>query len=1023
MKKTIRCIIASMMVMSCLNVSAQSNASTDSPFDLYNDLAEQSSNPASYYDIVDSYKNQQATSGMSNQEVTAAQAALRTAIFELMNTVPAKVGQYDITRFVTNTTFTNNSTNGWTYTQSTSTSSSGWGWGSQTTTKNDFEVNYGIADCLGKTKQASISQTLSDMPAGDYTLKVQGFYRNGEWKQALANYERGNDAIHASLNIGEQTSPLMSIFDDGCYMLECANNKSADVFATVSGRGFPHSHLVNGTSSSRNQSRAQMVFKHGHYWNEMTAHHEGGNLAIGITLAAGAPSDNWVACDNFRLYYGLSDAVTISADTELKDDLTSVDVILKKHFNANEMTPLAVPCNIPASKFKAVYGIGSLDEKTQTAILYPMDEVQANVPCFVVTNEDVEQISVQNTYVSAAQYDQIPVLWDGGLVYRVEGTFSWRTATVSEMEYDASYFTHFETVDPMNMDFTANIENFRARQFLENTDYSDPNATSVIGNYFKPAPPRLDIPHNIGIPLPADQVVNATVKFGLESNFSDAKTQMILDHSSNCYIPNLIPGNTYFFQVEAGGTVLTQGKFQVEGPVRMIYAPSISNIRDLGGWTVQDGHQVRYGLIFRGGEANGQHSSVAEDRQTLIDLGVGGEVDLRSDNSYDSGHGEVGTCAFGFDQNKDYYFWEYCRDKEASDLTNSTSKQRFKKWFGFFLDHIRDGKAVYFHCVWGADRTGLTALLLEGLLGFSQEQMNLEYELTSLSFAGNRPKNGTPGYGDHQAVIEAIKQYNGETLRDKFDTYWTDVVGIEKTDIEEFRSLMLTGYATTDPTPDDPTPDDPTPDDPTPDDPTPDDPIVPEKVTISISSLGVGTYCSSEALDFSETSLRAYIVSVFNPATGQVTMTRVEKVPAYTGVIVKGAEGTCEIPVGEGNVFVANLLKGVTTPTVMNKEEGGYTNFILAQKNGNVGFYTVKDGSTLGANKAYLPLPTAALPSASSKLRILFEDDEDGEPTAILEIDDDPEEQPAEIYNINGQRMESLQSGVNIVDGKKIYVK
>ena len=68
-------------------------------------------------------------------------------------------------------------------------------------------------------------------------------------------------------------------------------------------------------------------------------------------------------------------------------------------------------------------------------------------------------------------------------------------------------------------------------------------------------------------------------------------------------------------------------------------------------------------------------------------------------------------------------------------------------------------------------------------------------------------------------------------------------------------------------------------------------------------------------------------------------------------------------------------------------------------------------------------MPTSALPSASSKLRILFEDDEDGEPTAILEIDDDPEEQPAEIYNINGQRMESLQSGVNIVDGKKIYVK
>ena len=983
MEKTIKWFITIMMVMVCLHVSAQSE--TDQ-FDLYNDLAEQSSDPESYYAIVNSYK--EAAGGMSDEEVAAAKAALRTAIFELMNTVPAKAGQYDITSFVTNTTFTNNSKDGWTFTQSTT---SNW-WGQQAT--NDFEVNNGIAECYGKQKITSISQTIDDMPAGDYTLKVQGFYRNGEWKQALANYERGHDVVKASFYIGDQSLPMKSIFEDGCYMLKCTNNKSADVFATISGRGFPHSHTVNGTWSSRTQELAKQAIKHGHYWNEVTAHHAGGSLTIGITLAADAPSDNWVTCDNFRLYYGQAGAVTISDDplipsTELKDDMTSADVILKKHFTANEMTPLAVPFNIPASKFKAVYGIGSLDEKTKTAILYPADEVQANVPCFVMTAEDVNEISVQGTYVSAAQYDQIPVLWDGGLVYRGEDTFSWKTETVSEEEYDASYFTNFETVDPMNMDFVANIENFRARQFLENTDYSDPNAESVIGNYFKPAPPRLDIPHNIGIPLPADKVLNATVKFGLQSNLSDAKTQMILDKSTYCFIPNLIPGNTYYFQAEAGGEVLAKGKFLVEGPVRMIYAPSISNIRDLGGWPVQGDKQVRYGLIFRGGEANGQHSSVAEDRQTLIDLGVGGDIDLRSDNNYDSGHGEVGTCAFGFGDD-DYYFWEGCKDKEASNLTDNVSKQRFKKWFLFILDHIRDGKAVYFHCVWGADRTGLTAVLLEGLLGFSQEQMNLEYELTSLSFAGNRPKNGTPGYGDHQAVIEAIKQYDGATLRDKFDTYWTQQVGITMDEIKEFRSIML-------------------------------DP----KESIAISEAGVGTYYSSNALDFSWTKdVKAYIVSTFTPATGQVTLTRVNEVPAYTGIVVKGQAGKYDIPVGEGNIFVANLLKGVTTPTVMHKQEGGNTNFILAKSNGVIGFYTVKDGSTLGANKAYLALPTDMLPSAAGARFIMdFNDEQGGEVTAIMDIEEVAKEKSTNIYNVSGQRMESLRKGVNIVGKEKIYVK
>lgn len=981
-----------MMVMACLYVSAQPKASAADQFDLYNDLAEQSSSPDLYYEMVESYKDQQAAGTMSEAEV---EEALRIAIFDHMRNVPAKAGQYDITRFVKNSSFSSVSSSGGGWWGSTNTTINDW-----TITNNNFKVNNnsGVAECFGVTSAAQIYQVIENMPAGDYTVKVQGFYRNGEWKQALANYERGLDVVKAGIYVDASTNvqPLKSIFSDGCYMLTCKSNKSADVYAIVSGRGFPHSHTIasnqwGGSSTNRTPDIAKQAIDQGHYWNEMTAHHDDGDLTIGINLASGAPADAWIAIDNFRLYYGTPAPVTITESTSLSDD-TYAEIVLKKHFSAEELTPLAVPCDIPASKFKAVYAIGSLDEETKTAVLCPVDHVSANVPCYVVTNEDVDEMMVESTYISAAQFDQIPVMWDGGLVYRVPNTFSWKTTTVSEKELDASYFTHFEYVDPMDMDFTANIENFRARQFLENTDYSDPNAESVISNYFEPAPPRLDIPHNIGVPIPASKVTNAVVEFSLNSDFSDAQSRTVLAGSDMAYMPNLIPGNTYYFKVEAGNEVLTQGKFLVEGPVRMIYAPSISNIRDLGGWTIQGGKQVRYGLIFRGGEANGQHSSVAEDRQTLIDLGVGAEVDLRSDNSYDSGHGEVGTCAFGFGSN-DYFFSEGCRDSQVSNLTNATSKNRFKGWFNFILNHIREGKTVYFHCVWGADRTGLTAVLLQGLLGLSQEQMDLEYELTSLSFAGNRPKGGTPNYGDHLALIEKIKTYSGATLRDQFDTYWTKEVGISMEQIEEFRSIMLL------------------------------DPR--EKVSITLGNLGVGTYYSSNALDFSEEkNMNAYIVSTFKPATGQVTLTRVTEVPANTGIIVKGETGTYEIPVGEGNIFVANMLKGVETPTVMNKVEGEYTNFILAQKDGNVGFYPIKDGSTLGVNKAYLQIPTIYLPSSSSaKFRMVFDERENGEPTAILEIDDQLEEEQTDIYNLNGQRMESLQRGMNLVGGKIIYVK
>ena len=783
MKQTLKCLIASLMVMVCLQATAQSNAEQ---FDLYNEIAEQSSDPSSYYAIVDSYKAQVGT--MSANDIANAKAALRTALFTLMKSVPAKSGQYDITSFVKNPSFTNVTTSG--------------SWWNRTTTIDDWTVSNnkyftvnnssGIAECFGVTNSAQIYQVINDMPAGDYTVKVQGFYRNGEWKQALANYERGKDVVKGSLYMDSNTQPLKSIFADGCYMLEGKHHKSADVFAIVSGRGYPHSHYIdenNRTNSIKTPDLAKQTFEHGHYWNEMTAHHNDGNLTIGISQTSGAPAETWIAIDNFRLYYSTPAPVTITESTTLSDD-TYAGVVLKKHFNANELTPLAVPCDIPASKFKAVYAIGSLDVVNNKAVLCPVDHVSANVPCYVVANETVDEITVENTYIAAAQPDQIPVMWDGGVVYRMPNTFSWNTTAIDEKEYEASHFTIFEYVNEKNMNFVANIENFRARQFLENTDYSNPNATSVIGNYFKPAPPRLDIPHNIGVPVPASKVKNAVVKFGLKSDLSDAQSRKLLDGSDMAYMPNLIPGNTYYFKVEAGSEVLTKGKVQVEGPVRMIYAPSINNIRDLGGWTVQGGKQVRYGLIYRGGEANGLHPSVAEDRQTLIDLGVSADIDLRSDNGYDSGGNDVGKCAFGFGNN-DYFFSNGCRDNQVTHLTNSTSKARFKAWFEFILNHIREGKAVYFHCVWGADRTGLTAVLLQGLLGLSQEQMNLEYELTSLSFAGLRPKDGTPGYGDHQALIEKIKEYSGATLRDKFDTYWTQEVGISQNLINEFRNIML----------------------------------------------------------------------------------------------------------------------------------------------------------------------------------------------------------------------------------------
>jgi len=198
--------------------------------------------------------------------------------------------------------------------------------------------------------------------------------------------------------------------------------------------------------------------------------------------------------------------------------------------------------------------------------------------------------------------------------------------------------------------------------------------------------------------------------------------------------------------------------------------------------------------------------------------------------------------------------------------------------------------------------------------------------------------------------------------------------------------------------------------------------IVTDKITIGED--GMGTFCSTLALDFSGTDeIKAYIVSAFKPSTGEVTLTRITDVPANTGIVVKGAAGTYSIPTGPGETIVSNMLRGVTMNTVLNKVDGDYTNYILAKKNGSLGFYAVVDGSTLSAHKAYLPLPTASLPSGARSIKLVFED---GGTTGVSEashINDNGEMINDNVYDLQGRRVTKPTRGLYIVNGRKFVIK
>jgi hypothetical protein len=191
---------------------------------------------------------------------------------------------------------------------------------------------------------------------------------------------------------------------------------------------------------------------------------------------------------------------------------------------------------------------------------------------------------------------------------------------------------------------------------------------------------------------------------------------------------------------------------------------------------------------------------------------------------------------------------------------------------------------------------------------------------------------------------------------------------------------------------------------------------------IAIGDLGIGTFCGSNPLDLSGTEdVKAYVVSSYESATGQVTLTRTYYIPPFTGVVVKGNKGVHTIPAGVGQPVYPNMMKGVTTNTALAKVNGDYTNYVLANKGGNLGFYAVSDGSTLGAGKAYLPLPTADLPSSSARGLILNFDDEDV--TAINSAKIQQSVENGQYYDLQGRRVDNPTSGLYIVNGKKVIIK
>lgn len=220
----------------------------------------------------------------------------------------------------------------------------------------------------------------------------------------------------------------------------------------------------------------------------------------------------------------------------------------------------------------------------------------------------------------------------------------------------------------------------------------------------------------------------------------------------------------------------------------MIKLGDVRNVRDLGGWLC-DGGTVKYGKMFRGGALYAESADLtisiteAEKQMCRNLLGIRHELDFRVSSEIPN----KGVSTLGDDI-------LYTNIPVAAITSNyammvdldGSYKTQIKDILLTIFESTKLNDPLYFHCSYGADRTGVVAFIVNALLGVGQSDLDKDYELTS--FYDLRPRTAAM----YRGLIEYLKTCSNGSMRDCV-VAWAVLLGISIDDINDFRRRMIDG--------------------------------------------------------------------------------------------------------------------------------------------------------------------------------------------------------------------------------------
>lgn len=261
--------------------------------------------------------------------------------------------------YITNPSFEENTTEGWTYTSNASSQA----------------VGYGSMEFWNGT--FNIYQTIT-VPNGKYRLSVQAYYRHTDNGEAYYNFINGTEELTTFLYTNDIQTPIVSIYSE-----HLTENIYENCWSTRSGRNIYY--YPNGMISGA------YCFEQGMYCNSVETEVVDNTLTIGI-INTTYMNSNWCMMDNFKLeYYGTKVLIE-----DIKLSHTNVSLIEGERF---QLTASIAPLDATHKKIEWISDNESIASVDNNGVITAYNEGTTLIYAIATDGSDVAaecEVTVKN---------------------------------------------------------------------------------------------------------------------------------------------------------------------------------------------------------------------------------------------------------------------------------------------------------------------------------------------------------------------------------------------------------------------------------------------------------------------------------------------------------------------------------------------------------------------------------------------------------------------------------------------------